>query len=106
MTEENNTEHYIQYDTSFGIHSAKQLLYQKIETKLDLFEQCLDEVGLYKSYPFFDITHKLPFMKNIIPKSLQNYPIDNTEELLMRNCARRNIQKLKEIKSLLISNNK
>ena len=106
MAEENKKENYIQFDSSFGIHSAKHLLYQKFETKLDLFEQCLDEVGQYKSYPFFDITHKLPFMKNIIPKSFQNYPIDYTEELLMRNCARRNIQKLKNIKNLLISNNK
>ncbi len=49
-------------------------IFDDVTNKLDIFNRCLDEVGLYKKYPYLD---KI-FQKN---KSLQVE--------LMRNCTRR-----------------
>jgi hypothetical protein len=77
----------------------KELVYQKIEAKLDLFEKCLNETGLYRSFPILDITYRLKFLKKILPQNIQNYPIDKTEENLMRNCIKRHLTNLKKIKT-------
>ena len=95
MNEKNNIFYF---DTDFGLLIAKESIYQKANFKLDLFEKCLDEVGLYKSFPFLDITYKIPLLKILIPQKLKNFPIDDTEQILMQNCVRRNLDSLRNIK--------
>ena len=45
-----------------------------ISIKLNLFEKCLNESGLYKNYPYLD--------------KIDSYVI-NTQKELMRNCVKR-----------------
>lgn len=73
----------------------KDIIYQKAENKIELFEKCLDEVGLNKMFPFFEPTRFFYLNKIFSYLNLNShiiYPVDKSEELLMRNCIRRNIQ--------------
>ena len=92
---------FLSFNSVYELHSAKQQIYSKAVAKIELFNTCLDEVGLSKSYPFLDMSYKLPFLKSFYPDSLKIFPIDKYEEILMRNCVRRNLRKIKEIKNLL-----
>lgn len=103
-TNESILDGFKKFNTVYELHTAKNTIYSKAEAKIELFSKCLDEVGLSKSYPFFDITYKLPFLKNVnfIPTGMKNFPLDKYEENLMRNCVRRELKKIKEIKNILI----
>ncbi len=90
---------YLTNTNSYHHELTRELVYQKVEAKLDLFEKCLTETGLYRSFPILDITYRLKFLNKILPKNLQNYPLDKTEENLMRNCVRRHLTNLDKIKS-------
>jgi hypothetical protein len=105
MNEENsNNDKNIGVDVVYfkninELNLSKELLFQKIETKFNLFENCLNEVGLYKSYPYFDF-RRYKFL-SFLNFNFGKYPIDNTEEILMRNCVKRNLIQLQKIKNYL-----
>jgi len=42
---DNSLSEFISFDSIYGINISKEILYQKIETKIELFEKCIDEVG-------------------------------------------------------------
>ena len=94
--ENKNRDDFKFFDSALGLKTAKEILHQKVDAKIDLFENCLNEVGLYKSYPFMDLRYKINFRllnKNEIHlKKGTIFPIDKTEEILMRNCVRRNMK--------------
>ena len=96
------------FETPQGLRMAKEILYSKVDSKIELFEKCLDEVGLYKTFPFMDLKYKLNFglfkNKEVHSKSGMIFPIDKTEEILMRNCVRRNLMALKRSKDIINEN--
>jgi len=60
-------------------------------------------LGLYKSYPFIDFTRFCLF-RVILPDKFKIYPIDKSEEILMRNCVKREILTNKKINDKLFKN--
>jgi len=100
MKENENKQNIFYFDTDFGLLTAKESIYQKANYKLDLFESCINEVGLYKSFPFLDISFKIRILNKVIPSKLKNFPLDDTEHILMKNCVRRNLDNLRSIKLL------
>jgi hypothetical protein len=83
--------------------AERDLLYSQVEFKVNLFEECLNEVGLNKTFPFLNLS-RLFIIGRILPKSFDIYPIDRTEELLMRNCVRRRIDSYKKMNDFFIPN--
>ena len=77
------------------IEDYRGKIYDFIDEKLDLFDECLEDVGLTQPYPFLDARYnpilKHTPLKNLFPKI---YPIDKTEEMLMRNSVKMRINKL------------
>ena len=59
-------------------------------------------LGLYKSYPFIDIT-RFRLFRAILPDSFKIYPTDKSEEILMRNCVKREILTNKKIHDMLFN---
>ena len=41
---------FLSFNSVYELHSAKQQIYSKAVAKIELFNTCLDEVGLSKSY--------------------------------------------------------
>jgi hypothetical protein len=68
--------------------------------KIFSFYLITPNLGLYKSYPFIDIT-RFRLFRVILPDSFKIYPTDKSEEILMRNCVKREILTNKKIHDVL-----
>ncbi len=98
-----DSDEYIKYESKVGLLTSKELLYQKVDTKIELFEMCLNHVGLYRSFPYLDLTKNI-VLKHIMPEWMKLHPIDIKEEELMRRCVRRNIDRISKTSQYLIQN--
>ena len=66
---------------------AHQEIINLTDFKIKLFEACLKEVGLNQTFAYFE-----PSRIRIIGKFFNQkyYPTEKSEQLLMRNCVKRN----------------
>jgi hypothetical protein len=75
-----------------SINLQREIIYEKVNNKLELFEKCLNEVGKCSCLHNVGLTKSYPYIDNVLYfVGKKSYPIDDTEELLMRNCIRREI---------------
>lgn len=65
-----------------------------MESKYKMFESCMEEVGIQKTFPYFDYNRYKVLRVFKFPNT---YPIDKTEETMMRNCVKRNMMKLNKM---------
>lgn len=77
------------YASEKTLNNRRIELYNEINKKIDLFEVCLEEVKLTQGFPFLDLNRSLIGRYIKFPKL---FPVDSTEEQLMRNSVRNQLK--------------